>query len=62
MDLVGTGLILLAILAVVVWLGCAYYCYVQARDRGRRPLLWGVLGIIFGPFALGALLLLPSGR
>jgi hypothetical protein len=55
---VGTGLVGLGL---VVWLVCAYECYAQASTRHRRAGVWGVLGIVFGPFALFALFLLPKG-
>ncbi len=62
MDLLGSGWILAAIFAIVVWLACAYFCYLQAQERGRRPWLWAVLGVVFGPFALIAVMLLPWAR
>jgi hypothetical protein len=55
----GTGLVGLGL---VVWLVCAYVAYREAPKRGRRALTWGVLGVIFGPFALFALFLMPSGH
>jgi hypothetical protein len=55
----GTGLVGLGL---VVWIVCAYVAYRQAPPRGRRALTWGILGIIFGPFALFALYLLPPGH
>jgi hypothetical protein len=55
----GTGLVGLGL---VVWIVCAYAAYRQAPQRGRRALTWGILGIIFGPFALFALALLPRGQ
>ncbi|MCU0483768.1 MAG: hypothetical protein MUC54_05790 [Chloroflexi bacterium] len=54
----GTGLVGLGLF---VWLLCAYVAYRRAPERGRRALTWGILGIIFGPFALFALALLPRG-
>ena len=56
---VGTGFVLLGL---VVWLVCAYGCYLRAPERHRRPGAWAVLGILFGPFALFALFLLPKGH
>jgi cytochrome bd-type quinol oxidase subunit 2 len=58
----GSGVILAGLIAVVVWLLCAWFCWQQAQERGRRPWLWGVLGILFGPIALAAILLLPYPR
>ena len=57
--LIGSGLV---ILGAVVWIFCAYLAYQTAPKFGRRPLTWGILGIIFGPFALFALYLLPKGH
>ena len=56
---IGTGFVLLGL---VVWLVCAYLCYQRAPERRRRPGAWAVLGILFGPFALFALYLLPKGH
>ena len=58
----GSGVFLAVIFAIAVWLGCAYFCWQQAQERGRRPWLWGFLGILFGPFALIAVMLLPYAR
>ena len=41
---------------------CAVLAYETAPKRGRRGLTWGILGFIFGPFALFALYLLPPGH
>ncbi len=58
----GSGVLLAILFAIVVWLACAWFCWQQAQERGRRPWLWGILGLIFGPFALIAVMLLPYGR
>jgi hypothetical protein len=58
-TLIGTGFV---VLGFVVWLFCAYLAYQQAPRFGRRNVTWGILGIIFGPFALFALYLLPKGH
>jgi hypothetical protein len=55
---VGTGLVGLGL---VVWLVCAYVCYQRAPERRRRAGAWGLLGILFGPFAMFALFLMPKG-
>ena len=55
--LIGTGLF---ILAAVVWVVCAVYAYRMAPTFGRSAVTWGVLTIVFGPFALFALYLLPK--
>ena len=56
--LIGSGFV---ILGGFVWLFCAYLAYQTAPKFHRRPLTWGILGVIFGPFALFALYLLPEG-
>jgi hypothetical protein len=50
------------ILGAFVWFFCAYLCYITAPKRGRTPLNWGILGIVFGPIALFALYLMPHGH
>jgi len=50
------------ILGAFVWFFCAYLCYMGAGQRGRTPLNWGILGIVFGPIALFALYLMPHGH
>jgi hypothetical protein len=40
----------MAILVVVIF--CAVLCHQLARKNGKRPLLWGVMGLLFGPFAI----------
>ena len=56
-PLIGTGLF---ILAAVVWVVCAIYAYRLAPGYGRGAWTWAILAIIFGPFALFALVLLPK--
>ena len=46
------------ILAGFIWLFCAYLAYKSAPQRGRRAITWGMLGVLFGPFALFALFLM----
>jgi hypothetical protein len=58
-TLIGTGFFALG---VFVWLFCAVLAYQTAPKRGRRALVWGLLGIPAGPFALFALYLLPRGH
>jgi hypothetical protein len=57
--LIGTGFV---VLGFFVWLFCAYLCYTTAPRFRRRPVTWLILGIVFGPFALFALYLLPKGH
>ena len=58
-TLIGTGFFALS---VFVWFFCAYLAYQTAPKHGRRAVVWGVLGVIIGPFALFALYLLPPGH
>jgi hypothetical protein len=51
------------VLGLVLWVACAYLCYRNAPRFGRGSGTWGILGILFGPFALMALYVLPrAGR
>ena len=50
------------ILGFVVWLLCAYLCYQAAPRFRRRPVTWLILGLVFGPFALFALYLMPKAH
>jgi len=45
MLITGILLILLAVLPVVI-------CYSVAKRRGANPVFWGIMGAMFGPFAL----------
>ncbi len=56
-TLIGTGFV---ILGAFVWIICAVYAYQHAPDFGRRPITWGILGIIFGPIALMVMYILPK--
>lgn len=57
-TLIGTGFVLLGL---VVWILCAYLAWKQAPRFGRRPVPWLIGGLIFGPFALMVLYVLPKG-
>jgi hypothetical protein len=46
------------ILGLFIWFFCAYLAYKGAPQRGRRAGTWGILGVLFGPFALFALFLM----
>ena len=34
-----------------------FICHYMAISRGKKPVFWGVMGAIFGPFAIPVLLL-----
>ena len=40
-----TVLIIINLLSIVV-------CHFIAKRRGSRPVFWGVMGALFGPFAI----------
>ncbi len=54
-TLIGTGLVATGL---VVWIVCVIVAYQIAAKRGRRPVVWAILTVIFGPFALFALYLM----
>jgi len=56
------GLVGLFIIGGAVWFICAYLAYVTAGKKRRRPLTWGILGIIFGPLAFAAVYVMPPGN
>jgi hypothetical protein len=55
MDIIYFGGV---VLGLFIWLFCAYLAYRGAPQRGRRAITWGILGVLFGPFALFALFLM----
>ena len=57
--IIGTGLFGMGLF---LWLLCAYLAYQRAPGRGRRAGVWGILGVIFGPFALFALMVMKKGH
>jgi len=44
-----TGLII-AFLAMTI--ACVVICHTIAKRRGLKPVFWGVMGALFGPFAI----------
>jgi hypothetical protein len=56
------GLVGLFIIGGAVWLICAYMAYVTAGKKRRRPITWGLLGILFGPLAYAAVFMMPPGN
>ncbi|MBM6820480.1 hypothetical protein H6A19_14250 [Clostridium saudiense] len=47
---------------LIVWIIMAYVCYDVAQKKGLNSGMWGVLGLIFGIFALMILVMIPSKR
>src|SRR3954464_13608173 len=52
----------LFILGAFIWVFCSILAYQTAPKFGRRNRMWGILGLIFGPFALFALYVMPRGH
>lgn len=52
------------ILATLVTLTLLFgvICHIVAEKNGRRRALWLVLGLVFGPFALAALLIMGKPK
>jgi len=36
------------IVVLVIWVGCAILCATYAKDKGRSPIAWAVIGLFFG--------------
>ena len=47
---------------LLIWLLFGVACYALAQEKGKNPLLWGVLGALFGIFALIVLAFLPNEK
>lgn len=46
---------------LAIWLGSIVLCVKMAQARDREPALWGVLGAMFGIFAILLLALIGQG-
>jgi hypothetical protein len=53
------GTVIGVIIWVVVALAFAFICAKVAFNKGRSPLTWGILGLVFPVVALSVILLLP---
>ena len=40
------------IASIVINIVCIVLCHKIAMRRGARPVFWGVMGALFGPFAI----------
>ena len=49
-----------ATIGVAIALACAWYCHRLALEKGRRVLLWTVLGLVLTVIAVPVLVLLPE--
>lgn len=47
-----------ALAILIVTLGSAIICHMMAKKRGKKPVFWGVMGALFGPFAIPFIFLL----
>lgn len=45
---------------VFAWIGCAVACWIIANSKARFAGVWLVLGLMFGIFALIAVIIVPS--
>ena len=45
---------------VVVWIIFAFACAIIADSKGMNAILWFCIGLLFGIFALGVVLVLTS--
>lgn len=45
---------------VFIWIAFGIVCALAAPPRGRNPWGWLALGILFGPFAIVALLVMEK--
>lgn len=45
---------------VIVWMIFAFACAIIADKKGMNSILWFCIGLLFGIFALGVVLVLPS--
>lgn len=48
----------LLLVSVAINIACIFLCHVIAKRRGAKPVFWGVMGALFGPFAIPFVLLL----
>ena len=49
-----------ATIGVAIALACAWYCRRLALEKGRRVLLWTLLGLVLTVIAVPVLVLLPE--
>ena len=49
-------------MVILVSIGIAYVCYQVAKEKGRDAVMWAILGLLFGIFALILLVLIPKSN
>jgi hypothetical protein len=47
-------------LLLIIAIACPFICALIARSKNKNPVGWFCWGLIFGVFALGVLVFLPS--
>lgn len=47
---------------LIIWIVMAYVCYDVAKEKGLDSGIWGILGLIFGIFALIILVMIPKKK
>ncbi|MGD8592086.1 MAG: hypothetical protein PVF82_04600 [Gammaproteobacteria bacterium] len=48
------------IILLSIFIISAVICHNLAKKYGARPVFWGTMGLVFGPFAIVALLFLSK--
>lgn len=46
---------------VIAWALFAFASYSFAKSKNRNPILWAVIGLLIGPFAMLAIALMKPG-
>jgi hypothetical protein len=52
-------LLLIYLILLALWIFVAYHCAQVARRKGRSPVLWAILGILFPVIAMIVVYMLP---
>ncbi|WP_455542956.1 hypothetical protein [Intestinibacter sp.] len=47
-------------ITLIIWLICAVACSTIANNKGQNPILWFLIGLLFGIFGLGVVLFIPN--
>jgi len=47
-------------IAIIIWIICAIACVSIAESKGRNQGIWGIMGFLFGIFAVILLACLPN--
>lgn len=50
------------LVSLFIWFSCALVCEAIATSKGRSGLLWAVSGLLFGPFAVVLVAVLPKDQ